>query len=169
MKTIWVKLKDATKIAWDREQNITITGDKPVEVVKTKFIADKIKEGVLVEVDAPEDDEQQAIDILKHETAAEKKARLKAESEQKAKDEAYLALCDKVSNGLKAFTALTEGELLTQEQIDAATLAKDVISLDGLTDADKENVQYLINGEFQKVLEAQKTLDDAKAAESDTK
>jgi flagellar basal body P-ring protein FlgI len=51
MAQIEVKLADPTKIVWDQETGLVITGDKPVKVEETWFIHSKIAEGVLVNGD----------------------------------------------------------------------------------------------------------------------
>jgi len=50
MSEITVKLKDPTRIAWDQETGLVITGPDPVVVEETHFIRAKINEGILVEV-----------------------------------------------------------------------------------------------------------------------
>lgn len=52
---VYVKLKDTGSIFHDASQEQTITGTKVVAFKKTGKVKSAIKNGVLVEVDAPED------------------------------------------------------------------------------------------------------------------
>ncbi len=51
---IKVKLKDANKIAWDKETGTVIKGSEVFEVQLTQFIKQKIEEGVLIKVEESE-------------------------------------------------------------------------------------------------------------------
>jgi len=52
MNEVKVKLKDPTKIAWDRETGAVITGPDEFTVEETMFIRKKLAEGELVRADA---------------------------------------------------------------------------------------------------------------------